>query len=239
MIVETFSPSPGTTFNIEITPAAADGKRYPVIVLVHGNFGLSAPFGAQLRDFTKEVADLGYLAALPTYYPDDQPHLTDTDIAGHLPALTAAVAHLSGRSDADLTRFALVGFSLGGGVAMSYINASPAGAVTVFADFYGLLPPGLLGPPGVGAGVAKFPPTILFHNENDPLVPVAENSEPLADALASAGIVHDPVRPYQWYKDDWDQGAFHAFRPGGPADVNSRTRTKTWLATHMPPTGRP
>jgi carboxymethylenebutenolidase len=84
MIVETFDPGPGTTFSIDIAPAATDGKRYPVVVLVHGNFGLSASFGAQLRDFTKQVADLGYLAALPTYYPDDQPHLTDTNIAGHL-----------------------------------------------------------------------------------------------------------------------------------------------------------
>ncbi len=239
MIVENFSPNPGTTFKIEIAPAAADGKRYPVVVLVHGNFGLSAPFGDQLRDFTKEVAALGYLAALPTYYPDVQPHLTDVDIAGHLPTLTAAVAHLSSRPDADLTRLALVGFSLGGGVAMAYIDASAAGAVTVFADFYGLLPPGLLGAPGAGVGVAKFPPTILFHNENDPLVPVAKNSELLADALAGAGIVHDPVRPYHWYTDDWDQGGFHAFRPGGPADLDSRARTKKWLTTHMPPTGRP
>ncbi len=238
MITQTFSPSPGTTLNIEIAPAAADGKRYPVVVLVHGNFGLSVPFGDQLRDFTEEVSRLGYLAALPTYYTDDKPHPTDTDIAGHLPALVAAVAHLAVRSDADFTRFALVGFSLGGGIAMSYINASPASAVMVFADFYGLLPPGLLGPPGIGVGVAKFPPTILFNNEDDPLVPVDKNSEPLADALASAGIVHDPVRPYHWYKDDWDLGAFHAFRPGGPADVDSRSRTLTWLATYMPPTGR-
>ena len=234
MIVQTYSTSTGSTFDIEIAPAPADGKRYPVVVLVHGNFGLGAPYGAQLRTFTEEIAALGYLAALPTYYPKGGLNLTDTDIATHLPALTAAVAHLSLRPDADITRLALVGFSLGGGIAISYIASSPAGTVKAFADFYGLVPPGLLLPPAPSPGVAKFPPTILFHNEKDPVVRLAENSEPLADALEVAGIVHDPVRPYLWYEDNWDQGAFHAFRPGGDADKDSRTRTKTWLTRHMP-----
>ena len=70
MIIETYRTDLGATFNIDIAPAPADGKRYPVVVLVHGNFGLADPFGAQLRDFTEEVAALGYLAALPTYYND-------------------------------------------------------------------------------------------------------------------------------------------------------------------------
>ena len=234
MSVETYTTSTGETLDIEIAPAPADGKRYPIVVLVHGNFGLKDPFGNQLRDFTKEIAALGYLAALPSYYPTGQGDPGDTNIAGHLPALTAAVAHLSGRKDADITRLGLVGFSLGGGIAMSYINASPAGTVKVFADFYGLVSPLLSG------GVAKFPPTIMFHNLGDPVVPVAVNSELLADALALAGIEHKPDRrPYPWFNGHWEPGAFHAFEPGSPDDVNSRNATKTWLTTHMPPVGKP
>jgi acetyl esterase/lipase len=115
---------------------------------------------------------------------------------------------------------------------MSYITASPAGTVNVFADFYGYVAPLL------GAGVAKFPPTIIFHNEHDPVVRVAENSEPLADALAAAGITHQPVRPYRWYQGSWERGFGHAFEPDSPDDVASRSGTKTWLTTHMPPTGK-
>jgi carboxymethylenebutenolidase len=103
----------------------------------------------------------------------------------------------------------------------------------VFADFYGYVAPLL------GAGVAKFPPTIIFHNEHDPIVRVAENSEHLADALAAAGITHQPVRPYRWYQGNWERGLGHAFEPGSPDDVTSRADTKTWLTTHMPPTGKP
>jgi dienelactone hydrolase len=230
MIVETYSTGPGTDFHIEIAPAPADGKRHPVVVLVHGNYGLTDPFGDQLRNFTEAVAALGYLAALPTYYRDGQGNPNDTNIAAHLSALTAAVTHLSNRSDADPTRLGLVGFSLGGGIAMSFIADSPAGTVKAFADFYGLVPPGLLVPPDLDTKVAKFPPTIIFYNNSDPVVPVASNSEPFIKALAHAGIAHE----HYGYDDDWPDGAFHAFRPGGDADKESRARTKTWLTTYMP-----
>ena len=233
MIVESYRTDSGATFDIEIAPAPADSKRYPVVVLIHGNLGLADPFGPQLRDFTKDIAKLGYLAALPAYYPTGQSDLRDTDIDAHVPALTAAIKYLRRRTDADPDRLGLVGFSLGGGIAMSYITASPAGTVNVFADFYGYVAPLL------GAGVAKFPPTIIFHNGHDPIVRVAENSEPLADALAAAGIAHDPVRPYRWYQGNWERGFGHAFEPGGPDDATSRAGTKTWLTTHMPPTGKP
>ncbi len=111
------------------------------------------------------------------------------------------------------------------------------GAVKVFANYYGLVPTTLLGP--AATGVAKFPPTISFHNEKDPVVPVSQNSVILADVLNKAGITHDPVCPFSWYNDDWEQEAFHAFRPGGHADVDSRARSKTWITRHMPATGRP
>jgi dienelactone hydrolase len=233
MIGETYTTDSGQTFDIEIAPAPADGKKYPVVVLLHGNLGLVDPFGRQLRDFTQEIADLHYLAALPSYYSPGEQNPRDTDIAVHVPALRAAIKHLRGRPDADPDRLGLVGFSLGGGIAMSFINASSAGAVDVFADFFGYVAPLL------GAGVAKFPPTIIFHNEDDPVVRVKENSEPLADALAAAHISHQPERPYHWFQGHWEPGFGHAFEPGSPDDLQSRADTRTWLTTHMPPTGKP
>src|SRR4051794_8435495 len=239
MIVEPYTTASGETFDIEIAPAPADGKRYPVVVLIHGNLGLADPFGTQLRKFTEDIAKLGYLAALPAYYPKGHSDRFDTNIPLHMPALTAAIEHLRDRHDADIDRLGLVGFSLGGGIAMSYIASSPAGTVKVFADFFGLIPPGLLVPPMPSPGVAKFPPTIIFNNGNDPVVPVAQNSEPLADALTDAKIEHQPVRPYRWFNSTWERGGFHAFKPGDPDDVNSRAATEAWLQTHMPPTGKP
>ena len=222
-----FTTSAGDKFNIEIAPAPKDGKKHPVVVLVHGNFGLVGTFGDQLRNFAKEIAGLGYLAALPNLYLDAEPHPTDTDIAGKLPTLKAAIKHLSdNRPDGDIARLGLVGFSLGGGVAMSYINDSTAGAVKVFADFYGLVEPLL------GDGVAKFPPTIIFHNKNDKrFVPPDKNSLPLADALAKSTpkIEHE----YHEYDEVWALGFNHAFEPGKHADTDSRDRTKKWLAKYL------
>src|SRR4051794_40648781 len=111
-----YSPAPAQDYKIEIAPAPADGRRYPVVVVLHGNFGMGDPFGKPLRDFSREIADLGYLAALPHYYADDERHMTDGDVFGKLPALAAAIAHLRARDDADPARLGLVGFSLGGGV---------------------------------------------------------------------------------------------------------------------------
>src|SRR4051794_17570605 len=112
MTVETFTTDSGENFEIEIAPAPADGKKYPIVVLIHGNLGLADPFGRQLRDFTQDIARLGYLAALPTYYSKDHSDLRDTNIGAHVPALTAAIKHLMKRPDADPDRLGLVGFSL-------------------------------------------------------------------------------------------------------------------------------
>jgi carboxymethylenebutenolidase len=224
---ESYPVNSTTSFDVEIAPAPP-GKKLPLVVIVHGNFGLGAPFGGLLRSFTEEIAALGFVAALPTYYAGGIGNPLDTDIAGKLPALTAAISHLSKRADVDASRLGLVGFSLGAGISMAYINSMPAGTVRAFADFYGYVAPLL------GDGVAKFPPTIVFHNANDGIVNPAVNSEPLLNALATATIVHEPaVPPYAWYNDRWELGLNHVFAPGGQADIDSRKRAGEWMLKYV------
>jgi Dienelactone hydrolase family len=50
---------------------APAGKRFPMILLVHGNFGLGPPYGDQIRGFAKDLAGRGYVTAVPQYYQDD------------------------------------------------------------------------------------------------------------------------------------------------------------------------
>jgi dienelactone hydrolase len=224
---EIYTVDSATSFDVEIA-VAPSGQKLPLVVVVHGNFGLGPPFGVQLRKFTEELAALGFVAALPTYYPGGLGNPLDSDIAGKLPALTAAIRHLSKRADVDASRLGLVGFSLGGGISMAYINSVPAGTVRAFADFYGYVAPLL------GGGVEKFPPTIVFHNSTDPIVKPAENSEPLIKALSNAKIIHEPAgAPYSWYNDHWEHGLNHAFAPGGPADIASRKRAGQWMAKYL------
>ena len=216
--------SAGTTYQITVFPAPAAGKRFPMILLVHGNFGLGSPYGDQLRDFARDLAGRGYVTAVPHYYTDDNPHLFD--MAPHDGTLADAVAAVANRPDADADRLGLIGYSLGAATAMTFIASRPSGTVKALADFFGFLTP------AIEAGVARFPPTIIFHNKNDRIVKVV-NSETL-DRLLPTSIDHEFVPAYD---EQWKE-VNHAFKPGDHADVDSRSRATAWFVKHLPPTGK-
>ena len=222
MAIETFTSGP-STHKITVYSAPVDGKKHPMILLVHGNFGLGAPYGDQIRGFAQDLAELGYVTAVPQYYEDDDPHLMDRSPDAHLPTLSAAIGKVAGRADADPDRLGLIGLSLGAAIAMTYIASSAPGTVKVLADFFGFLTP------TIQAGVGKFPPTIMFHNKHDRIVPVW-NSEEL-DRLLPSTVEHQLVAPYQ---EQW-QEVNHAFRPGGEADLDSQKKATDWIVRHLPP----
>jgi carboxymethylenebutenolidase len=223
MIRETYT-SAGDSYNITVYPAPLDGKKHPVIVFMHGNFGLGVPYGNQIHGFARDLASRGYMTAVPQYYQDSNPHLSD--IVPHIQTLTDAVKSLAGHAEADSDRLGLVGFSLGAVTAMTFIAANPPGTVKVFADFFGFLTP------TIRSGIAKFPPTIIFHNKNDRIVPL-QNSADL-DRLLPAAINHQFVPAYD---ELWEE-LNHAFKPSGPADVDSQSKTTDWIIKHLPPGGR-
>ncbi len=212
-----------TPYKMTIYPATSDGKKHPVILLVHGNYGLGAPYGDQIHGFAKDLAGLGYMTAVPQYYRDDDPHLNDT--VPHDQTLADAIAAVAGRPGADPNRLGLIGFSLGAATAMTLIASKPPGTVKVLADFFGFLTPTIRG------GVSRFPPTIILHNKNDRIVPV-QNSEEL-DRLLPKTIDHQFIA----YDEQW-QEVNHAFKPGGAADVDSRSKTTDWFTKHLPHTGK-
>ena len=63
LTTESYAVDATTSFDVEIA-ASPTGKKLPLVVVVHGNFGLGAPFGGLLRSFTEELAALGFVAAL-------------------------------------------------------------------------------------------------------------------------------------------------------------------------------
>jgi len=216
--------SAGNSYKISVHSPASGGKRFPMILLVHGNSGLGAPYGAQIQSFAKDLAGRGYVAAVPQYYRDDRPHLSDT--VPHDRTLADAVALVAKRPDADAERLGLIGFSLGAATAMTFVASNPAGTVKGLADFFGFLTP------AIRAAVGKFPPTIIFHNKNDRVVPVDNSAE--LDRLLPSTIAHELVRPYD---EQW-QDVNHAFQPGGAADLDSRSKATDWFVKHLPPTGK-
>lgn len=94
MSSETFI-SGGNTYKITVYPAPPDGKKYPVVFLLHGNFGLGFPYGDQIQSFARDLASRGYMTAVPQYYQDDNPHLTDT--VPKVQILTDAISTVASR----------------------------------------------------------------------------------------------------------------------------------------------
>lgn len=211
--------SAGDTYDMTVNSAFDDGRKYPVVVFVHGNFGLGPPFGDQIFAFAKKVADRGYNTAVPHYYLDNRPHLDDTTLK--VQTLTDAIDAVSGLATVDPARVAIVGFSLGAATAMSFIASKPPGTTKALADFYGFLNS------SIRAAVAKFPPTMIFHNKNDVIVDV-DNSRNL-DTLLPNTVPHQYVE-----YDERHLEVNHSFKPGGQPDTDSQSKTVNWLETHLP-----
>lgn len=214
--------SGGNTYKITVYPAPPDGKKYPVVFLPHGNFGLGFPYGDQIQSFAKDLASRGYMTAVPQYYQDDKPHLTDT--VPKVQILTDAILTVASRLGSDPNRLGLIGYSLGATTAMTFISSNPLAKVKVLADFFDFITPAIQG------GISSFPPTIIFHNKNDRIVPVKDSEE--IDRLLPSTIEHQLVT----YDEQW-QEVNHAFKPTGASDVDSRSKTVNWFTKHLPPTG--
>jgi carboxymethylenebutenolidase len=213
------------TYTVTIHPGPADGKKHPVILVLHGNFGLNPPFGAQIHRMAKDLAAKGYVTAVPRYYEKDPTEPTDANAIPHVPTLTDAIAYVAKRKDADPARVGLVGYSLGAATAMTYIASNAPGIIKVLVDFFGPLNS------KIETGASGFPPTAIFHNTNDMVVPV-NNSDRLNTLLGP--VTHDLVK---YTENNLAQG-HHPFVQDGPADKDSRKKATEWIVKHLPPGGK-
>jgi dienelactone hydrolase len=228
-MAETY-PSGKHTYTIKVYPGPADGKKHPMILVVHGNAGLNLPFGPQIHRFAEELAAKGYVTAVPRYYvtdPPPPPHIpTDCDAIPHVATLTDAIAYVADRDDADRERLGLVGYSLGAATAMSYIASNPPGEVKVLVDFFGPLNA------TIEAGVARFPPTFICHNKDDGVVFIV-NSERL-DELLGTTVEHEFLK----CTDGDPQFLHHPFIEDDPQDIDSRKKATDWILKHLKPGGK-
>jgi carboxymethylenebutenolidase len=202
-----------------VYPATEHGEPRPIILVLHGTAGLAPPFGPQIQNFASSLAEQGYVTAVPQYDPGN---------AGALgQSLSDAIAKVATRKDADSDRLGLVGYSLGAAVAMTYINFNSPGRFKVLVDFFGPI----LDETTIKGAIAKFPPTIIFHNKNDDEVPF-ENSKKLLGLLGAIKhrlVVYEELSPKYHH---------HPFKQGGHPDVDSRKQATEWVLEHLPPTGR-
>ena len=110
---------------------------------------------------------------------------------------------------------------------MWFAESAPKGSVKAVVDFFGHISDS-----GIYDSAKALPPTLVFHNEPDGVVS-SELSVKLLAKLEEQHVVHDGTV----YKKEppHPERREHTFRPGGPADVDSRARTREWLDTYVKP----
>jgi dienelactone hydrolase len=230
-----FKMDDGESFAIERRPKDADSVKRPVVVLLHGVDGLSELSRTQILAFADELAKAGYVVFVPTYFgAKDGPvggFPASKDIAARIgrvnqygPRVAKAVEVARAQPDSDSGRVALVGFSLGGGLALERAEAS-TGEIKAVVDFFGFIGSDL-----IFKSVAKLPPTVVFHNPKDGIVG-ADVSRKLLKALDETTVAHDG----HFLDDSNPPAKNHVFRPDGDADRNSRELTLKWLAKYLKP----
>jgi dienelactone hydrolase len=159
------------------------------VLILHGTFGLLPPFGADIASFGEALAQRSIAAIIPRYFES-----TGTDageeamklIGVHLPtwriACNDALVGMAADARFDGKRLGIIGFSLGGHLALSLALQPPAtSSVKCVVDFFGptVVPP-------LEGDFSKLPPVLIQHGTDDRVVNISE-SKRLVDRLAAAG----------------------------------------------------
>jgi dienelactone hydrolase len=203
------------------------------VVLLHGTDGLEGESGTEIPKLAGQIAEAGFVVFVPEYFGRNEPTGLPVEelfaqriqsVGIYAPRVAAAVDHARNDPRVDRARLALVGLSLGGGLALQYAVGAPAGTVDAVVDFFGYIDAGS----NVYRDAGKLPPTLILHCKNDKIVNPSY-SEKLRDALQKNRIDHE----YHAYDDDYLERKFHPFRPGGRADKDSRQKTTEWLKKYV------
>ena len=220
-------------YSVSTYAAAGIKGKTPAVVLLHGTDGLEGESGTEISKLAEQIADAGFVVFLPEYFDRNEPAGLPPDalyvrriqsVGTYAPRVSSAVDHARADARVDRNRLGLVGLSLGGGLALQYAAGSAPGTVDAVVDFFGYIDGGA----NVYRDAGKLPPTLIFHNGKDKVVDPAYSLK-LRDALRTHGITYE----YHQVDDDYHERKFHPFRPGGPADKDSRRKTVQWLKKYV------
>jgi carboxymethylenebutenolidase len=148
--------------------APNSGGPYPAVIALHGSGGIREGWAAEpaslLASRGFSVFVLHYFERTDTAWADDATirHNFETWMKTISDAITWAGNHAS----VDASRVALLGFSLGGYLALSVAAVDPR--VKAVVEYFGGLPDEL------AEHANKIAPTLILHGERDYTVPVSE-----------------------------------------------------------------
>jgi carboxymethylenebutenolidase len=185
--------------------------------MLHG----AGPRGAGREDFEdlcSKLADHGYYTEFIEYYSQTPPAAVGNlagiirDFPTWLSEVDSGIAALKKNPAVDSKRVALMGFSLGAYISLSY-GATYPGDVAAIVEYYGGLSPELY------SGAATMPPVLIIHGDADRIVPLSQATD-LDAVLTKAGRPHE-MKIYP--------GAQHAFNfPAIPIWYNQAAANDAW-----------
>ena len=219
--------SHGSDIPVEVFSGAGTGSRPAVVV--YGTRGMNAPFGDSIRGFAKKLAASGCTALIPDYFKGTGTPAS-TNVDGDVVVMSAvqpsrdqwvatigdSLAYAAARSGVRPDRLGVLGFSLGGHIALRAAKRPSGNAVKAAVSFFAPISMAPFG--GIGDDIDKLPPLQIHHGEKDgPPVSPAE-SRTLEGLLVAAGKVKN--RDYEIF---FYEGQGHGFT--GQAAQKSEERT--------------
>ena len=218
---ESFS-SGGQTVPLEVFLPAASGK-HPAVLILHGSSGPLPPYRADIVSFAEALVAAGIAATMPHYLESTQTDPSKDDVVKLIPekrpawrqACSDALVLMANDARFDATRLGILGFSLGGNLALSLAMEPPAGTnLKCVVDFFG--PTQLL-----ENHWSKLPPVLICHGTSDHSVYPSESVNLVAH-LKAAGKKEGQDYIFEQYKDEG-----HGFKD--PALTKSRVKTVEFI----------
>lgn len=202
----------GHAVSIDVYQPEAGGT-FPAVIGLHGSGGLHTSFG----DPARMLAANGFAVFVPHYFERTETGwANDPTIRREFPTwmrtVRDAITYATGQRGVDPLRVGLLGFSLGGYLALSV--ASLDERVKAVVEYFGGLPEEF-------AGTNRMPPVLILHGEADSVVPVAE-AKKLDRVLRVLEVEHEKyIYP----------GAGHGF--SGMTMFDSAQKTLAFLQKHL------
>ncbi len=190
---------------------------FPAVIMLHG----AGPRDIGIKDFEdlcSKLADHGYYAEFIEYYSQTSPAIPgDTrgmvnDFPTWLDEVHAGIAAIKKNSSITSKKVAVMGFSLGANITLTY-GATYPGDIAAIVEYYGGLAPELY------ENAAAMPPVLILHGDADRIVP-------LSQAIDLDAVLTRAKRPHEM---KIYPGAQHAFNfPGMLIWYNQSAANDAW-----------
>lgn len=168
--------SAGRTLSVDVYAPTGRG-RHPAAILLHGSGGIHTPIGSVVTRYAEALAAQGVAAFVVHYFDGTGTFASDDSIetANYfvwVRDVRAAITWAAARPDVRANSIGIVGHSLGAFLAVGVAAAdSRVNGIVLF---------GAALEPFVRDSIRRMPPSLMYHGEDDDVVPREQ-----ADTLAA------------------------------------------------------